>query len=1200
MANPQNTIREPGKMINEPEPIKEEDRSRRYNNEIFFKAFQLNPSLMAISSFTENKYIDVNNSFLEKLGYTRDEIIGKTSKELQIFADLVQSDKFLKKLKSFGKVLDFEISYRTKQGKIRKGLFSAEPIEMDGELCLLSIIHDITELRRTRETLEQTEFRYKEILENMTNCVMVLEAVNGGLDFVVLEYNRSAEKVEHINRKRIIGKNLAVVFKMAAQTGFIDCLKRVYRTGRPEKILITFTDAKKTLQYRDNSVYKLPTGELVIIYDDVTGKKKDEEALQKSEQRFRELAEMLPLGVFEADPLGNITYANRHAFSLTGYAREDMKKGFNAFHLLSAGDARKAWSALKDRIRGKKFYSPAEYTIIRKDGTMFPAIVYINLVSHDKEPTGIRGVLVDITDRKKAQEKLEVEKAYFELLIESSPEAIAINDNDGRILQVNSEFAHLFGWEEEEILGKMIDELVAPDHLYTEASEITKKISGGQRVECESVRKCRNGRLVDVSIMGTPIIVNNRQVGVYGIYRDISERKKSEKIQSLIYQISRAVITTRDLEELSQVIKTELSKVMDTTNFFIALYNKEEDLLTLPFFRDEKDDFNEIPAGKTITAYVIRTAKSVLLREADMDELEKRGEIDLVGSGSKIWLGVPLHARNEIIGVISVQSYDREDAYTRDDLEILEFVASQVGITIQWKKAEDALYNSLQRYRAVAETTVAGIAIVDADYRISYVNAALAAMLGYEPSEIAGINLSALTDKTSFRQIREKTGIHTLIRHHQFETSLKKKDGSAVQVLVSASPQPDEEKKYLSILFVMIDISPLKEVQRELIKAKEQAEEAAEAKQRFLSTMSHEIRTPLNAIIGMSHVMLQENPRPDQVENLRALNFSADNLLVLINDILDVSKIEAGKVSLEAVDFNFRELIHGIQQTFIFKALEKNISFTVRDDPSIPDLLIGDRTRLNQILTNLLANAIKFTEEGSVQLTIKHAGNRDDSILVDFSVEDTGIGIPGDKINDIFNSFTQASTDTARKYGGTGLGLTISKQLIILHNSELKVESTVGKGSKFYFTLAFPISKLTEIHTADEFSVEGYDKLRGRKILLVEDNKMNQVVASRFLTKWGVLVDLAENGEEALRKFSENCYDMVLMDLQMPLMSGYEASRLIRARQDQQGKVPIIAVTAAMAAEIQDKIREVKMNDYILKPFNPNELYKKIIKNLKD
>jgi CheY-like chemotaxis protein/two-component sensor histidine kinase len=382
-----------------------------------------------------------------------------------------------------------------------------------------------------------------------------------------------------------------------------------------------------------------------------------------------------------------------------------------------------------------------------------------------------------------------------------------------------------------------------------------------------------------------------------------------------------------------------------------------------------------------------------------------------------------------------------------------------------------------------------------------------------------------------------------------------------------------------------------------LIEARDKAEMATKAKQQFLSNMSHEIRTPLNAILGMTDLLLMENPDKEQEDLLQNIRFSGKNLLVLINDILDISKIEEGKIILENTRFNILRLLNNIDHAFQIRASEKKLEFHLKMDHGIPEELNGDQFRLSQVLNNLLENALKFTEKGKIELLVKNNGNKDKKVYLKFSVKDTGIGISEEEKARIFERFEQASSDTTRKYGGSGLGLTITRNLLELMNSEIRIDSEPGKGTEFYFDLVFPIAETDKaVLPMDEIPQEDIHQLNGgNHVLLVEDNELNMKVARKFLEKWNFVVELAENGDEALQKCAKSEFDLILMDLHMPVMDGWEATSKIRKLQQPYARtVPIIALTADVMIDDQKKFNAVGFSDYISKPFNPAELKKKI------
>jgi PAS domain S-box-containing protein len=413
-----------------------------------------------------------------------------------------------------------------------------------------------------------------------------------------------------------------------------------------------------------------------------------------------------------------------------------------------------------------------------------------------------------------------------------------------------------------------------------------------------------------------------------------------------------------------------------------------------------------------------------------------------------------------------------------------------------------------------------------------------------------------------------------------------------------ASPIKDENGGIKMWVGSTTDIHELKEAKSKAEEATMLAENATKAKQMFLSNMSHEIRTPINAIIGFTNVALKTTLNKKQKGYLNAIKVSGDTLIVLINDILDIAKVDTGKMSFEQIPFELSTSISATIHLFKPTIQEKNLELVEYYDTAIPEILLGDSIRLRQIILNLLSNAAKFTDKGKITVNVRMLKEEADSIVIEFLVTDTGIGIPENKLEHIFNDFQQEIKETSRLYGGTGLGLSIVKQFVELQGGTVIVKSKPGKGSTFGFILNFKksISEIVEI-TGNSNGVELAEKNENIRILVAEDMPLNQLLIKIILEDFGFHVDIADNGNIAIEKLQENKYDIILMDLQMPELNGFEATDYIRNKMNSQ--IPIIALTADVITVDIVKCEVIGMNDYISKPIDEKLLYDKIIKNIK-
>lgn len=426
------------------------------------------------------------------------------------------------------------------------------------------------------------------------------------------------------------------------------------------------------------------------------------------------------------------------------------------------------------------------------------------------------------------------------------------------------------------------------------------------------------------------------------------------------------------------------------------------------------------------------------------------------------------------------------------------------------------------------------------------------------------------------------------------ETSTDNK-GNTTYHLRSFNPILNDQSEVTIVIGYGIDITSQKQAQFKILEAKQLAENASRAKSNFLSNISHEIRTPLNAIIGLSNLLISDNKRENLEENLKIISYSANNLLALINDILDLSKIEEGKITAEKTPFSINELLSTLEKTIRIRSEEKKLDLITDFAADLPPVLTGDPLRLNQILLNLCTNAVKFTEEGSVTIKVRMAEKKEDSVMLHFEVRDTGIGISPQKIETIFDSFTQAESYTTRKYGGTGLGLNISKKLCDILGGSIRVESNVNLGSTFYVSLPFGYSHDTELLKANS-NTQHIKDLSHLNILMAEDNLINQRLAQQLFNKWNCNLSMVSSGRKALEELKKEKFDMLLMDLQMPDMDGLTALQLLRSGEagELNRNIPAIALTADVFEETRKKVYESGFNDFLSKPFNNEDLYRKI------
>ena len=566
-------------------------------------------------------------------------------------------------------------------------------------------------------------------------------------------------------------------------------------------------------------------------------------------------------------------------------------------------------------------------------------------------------------------------------------------------------------------------------------------------------------------------------------------------------------------------------------------------------------------------------------------------------------LGVAINPikRNEIVSKlivgqeiknleIEIITKSKEKINCLKSLKMIDFNGEQliyssfINITKQ-KKAEKRLNENQEKFQLIFENSLAPIVIADDNGNYLEANKAAAELFEYSIAELKKMNvkdLNAVSTNNPSELYKEYIQKNEDIGEFTFVS----KSGKQKTILYQAVRiKPDFN------LSIITETTEQKRISEELSIAKLRAEEAMHSKQQFLANMSHEIRTPLNSIIGFTNVLLKSELNEEQKDYLDAIKTSGNFLNILINDILDLAKVDAGKMTFEEQPFEIVKSIKTILHPFDLKIIEKNLVLEQEYDSAIPKVVLGDYIRLNQVISNLISNAIKFTNQGTIIVKTHLKKQEEEKVFIEFTITDTGIGIAKNKLDTIFNLFEQAELNTFNKYGGTGLGLAIVKKMIELQRGSIKVKSKLGKGSSFSFILPFKKTKFQSVNKTDIPQLAS--DIKNLKVLVAEDATINQLLIKVILKNFGFSYEIVNNGKAAIEKLKTNTYDIILMDLHMPEMNGFEATAYIR--NTIKSTIPIIALTADVTSVDFLKCQEYGMNDYAAKPIEENLLYLKII-----
>ncbi|SFM60057.1 PAS domain S-box protein [Methanolobus profundi] len=899
----------------------------------------------------------------------------------------------------------------------------------------------------------------------------------------------------------------------------------------------------------------------------ITERKNAESKLRENEEILRLFIEHAPVSLAMLDRDMRHVATSRHWMNAFSLGDMDIT-GMSHYELIPLTD-NEYYKAIHQRALKGEIIRKEEDCIKLPDGTLHWSRWEVRpWKTADGTIGGIIIFTEDITERKNAEEKLKYSMSLLNASLESTAEGILIVDREQKITKWNSKFAEMWqiteeilsSHEDSNAVNSILSQLSNPDEFVARVKQIYARQEEASFDNIEFA----DGRIFERYSL--PQKVGEDIVGRVWSFRDITEHKNAEN------KLRESEALLREVGKIAKIggweLEVESSKASWTPE--VARLH-ETDVVD-----DLESGLDRFPPGSR-----------EILEKAVNDAIEKREPYDLElefvsEKGTHKWIrtiGHPLIKNDKVVKLYGT----------------LQDITEQ-------KKSEETLREKTEELEAYFTSSLDLLCIANTKGEFIRLNPVWEKVLGYSIDELEG---HAFLDFVHPEDLGATTAIITELANQRqivnFQNRYRANDGSYRWIEWNSMPRGemiyaaarDITERKLTEEKLQEYADQLKTKNIELDKALIRAEGATKAKSEFLANMSHEIRTPMNGVIGMTNLLLTTWLSEEQKQYADTIKKSGESLLGLINDILDISKIEAGKLDMEELDIDLKDILKELEFLLSVKAHDKGLKLTCTTETDVPAYIKTDPFRLKQILLNLGSNAVKFTDKGEVVIHVSLVSEIDPNVTLRFSVKDTGIGIPDDKIDLLFNKFTQADASTTRNYGGTGLGLAISRQLVDMMGGEIGVDSQEGKGSEFWFTISVEKhfkntgSNATEQKIYDVTDQEGIKRYNtDLRILVVEDNIVNQNVAKSILRKLGISADIANNGVEALKTLEENTYALVLMDVQMPEMDGFETTRQIRNLQSAvlDHHVPIIAMTAYAMKGDKERCYEAGMDDYISKP----------------
>lgn len=837
-----------------------------------------------------------------------------------------------------------------------------------------------------------------------------------------------------------------------------------------------------------------------------------------------------------------------------------------------------------------------------KGKTLGVLVLYLD-EGHQKTPRetalleAVCSTLSLIITRKQADEQLQLSGQRYKDLFENVSDIIYTHDLQGRFLNLNQAVKRVLGYEIEEVVGRSVQDLIPPpyDHMFPEYLKGVLETGSGEGL---LYIHGKDDRLHVLEYRNSLYRENGQPQYIRGSARDITRQFEAEQALRLRLRevtllgdiISLTTHAKDPLVALNEVCK-QLSLFFEIPQAAFALLNDQHSQaqVVAEYHAPGRPSAMGVTLpvqGNPSLTWILEHKRSLYAAQAQEDLRLVAIRDVMVQRGVESILITPLIADGNVLGTIGLDALEPRQ-FTGEEITLVEHVASQVGQTIQRKWAEIETARQKTYFETLVQNSPVAIVTLDTQHCITACNPAFETLFGYRQEEILHKNLDVFIAPQTEQQ--QSIAYTQYVMNGQVVHGIgrrTRKDGTLVEVELFGAPVSVNGEQ-IGALALYHDITELVEMQRK-------AEEAAQAKSEFLANMSHEIRTPLNAVIGMTGLLFDTPLNDEQHDFVETIRTSGDTLLAVINDILDFSKIEAGKMSMERQPFYLTTCVESALDLLAPNAAEKGLELAYILQENTPNKLIGDVTRLRQVLVNLIGNAVKFTEKGEVVVSISSKNLDSGEHELRFSVRDTGIGIPQDRLGRLFQAFSQVDSSTTRKFGGSGLGLSISRNLVEMMGGKIWVESETGKGSTFYFTIQAPSAPVTtHLHPRGT-----QPDLEGRAILVVDDNATNRLIVTRQAKAWGMDPQAASSAQEALDILrSENRFDAVILDMQMPGMDGLALAREIR-KLPVGREIPLIILTSL--GSHPEELSDLKFSAFLYKPIKPSLLFETLVSVLTD